>query len=266
MNTHVSMVWGTFLYEFRMQLRCRVLWIVMGLLMGITLYLQRGPTRILLFNLETWHGSTLLPAMAIATWADYVNRLLPIAVGVVLADRFPRDRQTRVDELLTTLPAGLGVRLLGKYLGSTCATILPVFLYYSLGIGVLFARVQSLMIFPIALFAFATILLPGLLFVGAFSIACPAFLWWPLYCFCFAAYWFWGNLLSPLQHIPTISTTILTPIGGYMSQGFFGVAAYGANANATPLQGVESLILLLTLAFVALLLTWGLLRWKQSRQ
>ena len=266
MSTYLSIVWGTFRYEFRMQLRRRVLWTVMGLLVGITLYLQRGPTDALLFKLQDWHGNTLLPAMAIATWADYVNRLLPIAVGVLLADRFPRDRHTRVDELLTTLPAGLGGRLLGKYLGSTCATILPVFLYFSLGIGVIFAHGQSLMLFPTALFAFATIVLPGLLFVGAFSVTCPAFLWWPLYCFCFATYWFWGNLLSPLQHIPTISTTILTPIGGYMSQGFFGVAAYGANANATPLQGVESLLLLLILALAALLFTWGLLRWNQSRQ
>jgi hypothetical protein len=34
----------------------------------------------------------------------------PIGVGVLLADRLPRDSQSRVDELLNTLPGTLSIR------------------------------------------------------------------------------------------------------------------------------------------------------------
>ncbi|BCL78618.1 hypothetical protein ccbrp13_10830 [Ktedonobacteria bacterium brp13] len=267
MRTQLSMLWGTVSYEFLMQLRRRALWVAMGLLIVLILYLQRNATFALLFHLEGWSHVRLSPGDAVVSWADEINRFLPIAVGILLADRFSRDRQIKTEELLTTLPAGQGLRLLGKYIGSLCATLIAPVLYYCLGVGVLLLQTQSLALLPTALFAFLGILLPGMIFVGAFSLTCPAFLWWPLYCFGFTAYWFWGNLLSPRQHIPTISNTILTPIGGYMSQGFFHIPAYGAASTAaTALQGVESIVLLLALASMALLLTWGLLGWQRSRQ
>ena len=97
----------------------------------------------------------------------------------------------------------------------------------------------------------------SILFIGAFSIACTSFLWVPLYQFLFVGYWFWGNLL-PNFGIPTLSETILTPVGGYMCTGFFnpegreGVCSPGIQ-GATPLQGVESTLLLLSMAVLVLL-------------
>ena len=44
-----------------------------------------------------------------------------MVVGIMLADRLPRDRRTRVAELLDTFPGALYARLFGKYLGSTLA-------------------------------------------------------------------------------------------------------------------------------------------------
>jgi len=267
MSTQLSMFWGTVVYEFRMQLHRRALWVVMALLIGLIFYWQRGSTLALLFQLQGGRiHDSLSPGQAIVSWANEINRFLPIAVGILLADRFPRDRQTKVDELLLTLPAGQGTRLFGKYVGSLCATLIPPTLYYCLGLAILLVQTHSLALLPAALLAFLTVLLPGMMFVGAFAIVCPMFLWWPIYCFCFTAYWFWGNLLSPRQNIPTISTTILTPIGGYMSQGFFGVPSYGPELQATPLLGFASLALLLGLAILILLFGWGMLRWQRSWQ
>jgi hypothetical protein len=94
-------------------------------------------------------------------WAQLLALFLPIGVGLLLADRMPRDRRTHVEEVLDTLPGALGARLAGKYLGSTMATLLPVSLEYAIGTGYILTQVLTLRPIPTALAAFATILLPA---------------------------------------------------------------------------------------------------------
>lgn len=62
-----------------------------------------------------------------------------------------------------------------------------------------------------------------------------------------------------------MNNTILTPVGEYQSQGFFNVNLLQAT-NATVLQGVESIFLLLGLAAFAMFVLWGYLRLVQARQ
>ncbi|MFL5653431.1 MAG: hypothetical protein ACJ8CB_04530 [Ktedonobacteraceae bacterium] len=124
---------------------------------------------------------------------------------------------------------------------------------------------QLTLAIPLALETFAAIVLPGILFIAAFSIACPAILWVPLYQFLYVGYWFWGNWLSPRFGIPTLSNTILTPGGGYISAGFFGEDSIHG-LQATPLQGVESMLLLLCIAIFVTLVLWSYLKWQQARQ
>lgn len=266
MKTQLSMLWGATRFEFLMQWRRPALWLGMGVTMIFLSYWQRGPTGALLLRLENWQHIIISPTQAVVNWADQINRFLPIMLGILLADRFPRDQQIKIAELQNTFPAGQSIRLWGKFLGSLLATLIPVLIYYSLGVAVLLIQSHDAALLPTALLAFLSIMLPGMIFVGAFSVALPAFLWWPLYCFCFTAYWFWGNLLSLKQHIPTISETILTPVGGYMSQGLFGVIPDGPPINATPLSAIESIGLLLALAVCVLVIIWGLLKWQQSLQ
>jgi hypothetical protein len=186
----------------------------------------------------------------VVMWTSMINIVLPVGVGIMLADRLPRDRHTKVDELFTSMPGALSARLNGKYLGSMCASLVPVLAFYLIGLGV--------------------IMLPGMIFVSAFSIACPAIMWVPLYQFLFVGYWFWGNLLPPVG-IPTLSATILTPIGGYACTGFFGgqrhegTCAHGIE-GATALGGVESIALLLAISVLVMIVLWQLLKWQQARQ
>ena len=257
-----SVFLGVFTYEFRMQLRRRSIWITMILIvLLLLLLLSRGIGVDHILNSLKRH-----PIQDIVVyWTDIVNAILPIAVGVLLADRLPRDRKTKVDELLTSMPGALSIRLLGKYLGSMVATLVPLLIFYLLGLGVILYQTQNAMALLIALEAFTTIVLPGIFFISAFSIACPAIMWVPLYQFLFVGYWFWGNLLSPGSGIPTLNNTLLTPIGEYQSQGFFNVNLFQFT-NATALQGVESIVLLLGLAAFAMFVLWGYLRLELIRK
>ncbi len=202
----------------------------------------------------------LLPTLV--QWTSNLNRLFPIGVGVLLADRLPRDHRTRVDELFRSMPTTLSARLAGKYFGSLLATLIPVLLLYGIGVGVIAWQTHNIIAIPLAIVTFASIMLPGFLFVAAFSLACTAILWVPLYQFLFICYWFWGNVLGTNSGIPTISDTILTPVGKYAAQGFFGVDTY---INATPVQATESVLLLLGIAAFALFGLWSYLKWEYSQ-
>lgn len=259
MNQGASFL-GALKYEFRMQLHRRAPWITF---IALGLFFTQ-------FH-QPWFRPITTPASAsIIYWTGIVQSFLAVAAGLLLADRFPRDRRMKVDELLNTLPCTISTRIFGKYLGSTIATLVPMFTIYSIGTVYILVRWHSLQELPLALATFSTIVVPGVMFIGAFSIACTAILWVPLYQILFVGYWFWGNLL-PNIGIPTLSTTILTPVGGYMCTGFFnpqgleGVCSPGIQ-GANALQGVESIILLLGIAVLAIVGLIGYLKWQQAHQ
>ncbi len=253
---------GVLAYEFKMQIRRRSLWIAY---IGIAALLFRTMLNEIIhpqfFGLTNAPLNTLVAALVFST-----NLLLPIPLGVFLADRLPRDRRTRVDELFTSMPGALRTRIVGKYLGSTLATIIPMFVCYILLIGFLLYQTHNLLSIPLVAADFVLIVLPGLLFVAAFSIACPAILWVPLYQFLFVGYWFWGNALSPRTGIPTLSQTILTPVGTYISAGMLGVSEVGWVPSAPFWEGLASLLLLLGIAVFVLYVLWRYLSWQQARQ
>lgn len=201
----------------------------------------------------------------VVSWAVVVQAFMPIAFGCLLADRLPRDRRTRVSELLETLPAPAGGRLMGKCLGSVLATLVPLLLVYTAVIAYVVVEGGRPEAILLVLLTFAAVNLPGLLFVAAFSVACPAVIWVPLYQFLFIGYWFWGNPLPPYADIPTLTGTIMTPLGEYMAAGFFGTPGIWIE-SASVSEGVASVALLLGLAALALYMVHRYLRWWQVRQ
>lgn len=251
---------GAMRYEFRMQVRRRAVWITVGVLALLFFMLER----------RFWTVSPdLSAAQAVGRWAGYLNFILPIGVGALLADRLVRDRGTRTDELLKTLPASLNARLWGKYLGSGCATILPLFIVYLIGVGHILAVRHDPRIIPLALAAFATINVPGLLFVAAFSVVVPVVIWIPLYQVLFIGYWFWGNFMDP-NLMPTFRDTWLNPLGLNAIRGLFhtDVFAHGekaVNVTRTVGDGVGSIALLLVCAAIPVVVAPWYLRWRQAR-
>lgn len=259
-----SAVMGAFQYEFRMQVRRPALWLTIAVVCLVLVRFQHRHVGTILLDVHSLTYSTDLQRAA--AWADFINRLLPIVVGVLIADRLSRDHQTRVAELLETTVAPLWARLTGKYLGSTFATLLPIFVFYMSGVMVLLVRMHDTLVVPYALLTFVTIVLPGMMLIAAFSLCCSAFMWWPVYCFLLTGYWFWGNLLSPKDHVWTISETLFTPAGGYMSKGFFGVSAFQIyDVKVTPAQAIECLALLLAVTVCVLFLTCRLLNFRRRK-
>jgi hypothetical protein len=220
---------------------------------------------------QPWYRPITSPASStIIYWTGIVQSFLAVAAGLLLADRLPRDHRTKVDELLNTLPSTVTARIFGKYLGSTFATLIPMLAIYSIGIAYILIRWHTIQELPLAIATFTAIALPGVMFIGAFSIACTAILWVPLYQILFVGYWFWGNLL-PNVGIPTLSTTTLTPVGGYICTGFFnphgqeGVCSPGIQ-GATVILGTESILLLLGTAMLVIVALIEYLKWQQVRQ
>jgi len=98
----------------------------------------------------------------------------------------------------------------------------------------------------------------------------PAVMWVPLYQFLFVGYWFWGNLLAPSYGIPTLSNTLLTPLGNVAASGFFsrnsdGIQTISGNSVAT-WEGALSIAILLACAAAALLTVHRYLTWQRARQ
>src|SRR5690348_7870804 len=100
---------GVLRYEFRMQIRRPAVWITMILLSCLFLGIYSRIPNFIENITSTVTAHSMLYALVF--WTTLVNRLHPIGVGVLQADRLPRDRRTRVDELFTSLPGHLSSRL-----------------------------------------------------------------------------------------------------------------------------------------------------------
>src|SRR5438270_10993088 len=106
---------GALNYKFRMQIRRRSVWITF-IALGLLVTQFHQP----------WYRPITPPAVeAMIYWTQEMHSLLAIVVGILLADRVPRDRRTRIEELLATIPGALGARLGGKCIGSILAPLIP---------------------------------------------------------------------------------------------------------------------------------------------
>jgi len=249
---------GVFGYEFRMQIRRPAVWIVTAVpvLMMLALFLQGRPNEI------------LPPLPMAALLISSISYVLPIPFGILLADRLPRERQLRTVELLDSLPSSLAARLWGKYLGTSLATAIPLGLGYLVLTGAMAVTLPEPGLLLAFLPVFLVLVVPGLLFVAAFSLVCTEVLPVPLYAILFTGYWIWGNVVSP-ERLPTISCTPLTPIGRYVSIAFFGVdsgqACGFAPNQLTWLAGLGSMALLIGGAGLVLLAAQRWLEWRAKR-
>ncbi len=242
--------------EYRMQIRRRSMWLVLGLIGAYMLWVltHQAPAT----------GTTAVQA---AEWTWLLQVFMPIAFGVLLADRFPRDRKLGVDELLDSSPARFEARLIGKYLGATAATLVPIVITDALGLAWIATRgPDPVTALTVGVPAFVLIDLPGLLFVAGFSVCCPLIMPVPVYQFLFVGYWFWGNLMPP-QIMPSLRDTWLAPIGWMAGGGLFGI--FNGNPGspaATPFDAFMSISLLLGGALAALLAGLTVMRLERGRR
>jgi hypothetical protein len=254
---------GTFRYEFLMQLRRRAVWIGFAILGALLLTVVLGS-----LIASVGHSPGLgLPGYTrsdvLLQWTVACQFILTAGAGLLLADRTPRDRRTKTIELLWTVPAPTWTRLLGKYLGAVCATLVPVVAIYTLGIARLAPTWGDASFLPLALATFVAMVVPPIFFVGAFSIACTTLLWAPLYQFLFVGYWLWTNL-NPGEAIPTLNATLLSPAENYVITGFFHFSAFipidkGFYPTSSVWLGTANIATLLACGTIALFASWRIL-------
>ncbi|MGX7672339.1 ABC transporter permease [Plantactinospora sp. DSM 117369] len=238
-------------YEFRMQARKRSLWLT-TLVLATVMALFQGP-----------RGPRYLPADAtapevMAGWALIFGIVVPLGFGMVLADRLVRDRRLGTAALLESLPVRPGLLLAGKYLGGLAATGLPALLAMLVAGGYETVHRGEPLMLGWAVLAFAVVMLPGFAFVAGFALTCPLAISAPLFRVLFVGYWFWGNMLAP-DFLPSLTGTLVTPIGDYPASWLSGELAFFAGAPGwlsflRPEPGAGSALL-----SVALLVLLGLL-------
>lgn len=242
-------------YEALMQLRKRSLWITVAALAALTAVVS-GHNLVDVFAQPD-------PAAAMTLAGQLVMLLLPVGFGALLADRFVRDEQLNVRQVLDATPAGLDQRLIGKYLGACLAGSVPVVGIYLLVAAAYVVRHGDPAALGYALAMVALVLVPALSFVAAFAMLCPLLIPAPLFRVLFVGYWFWANLVHP-THMPTLNGTFLRPVNGYAvdtlllsSPGELAGPVPGAALNLlrptpTPAAAWLSLAVLLTAAALAL--------------
>ncbi|MBL7258611.1 hypothetical protein [Paractinoplanes lichenicola] len=254
---------ATLLYEFRMQIRKRSVWIVPALTLVLFVLIGGSLLRDLFDPAERPPEARL----AVVGLAVQIHALLSIGFGCLLADRLVRDDRLRVAPILDATPASPGARLVGKYLGAGAATAVPIAVAF-FGFATAYAGSSgSWSALPWALAVFGAVMVPGLLFVAAFALTVPLIMPAPLFRVLFVGYWLWGNVVTP-DLMPTLSRTVLNPLGGYPMAALFDFAGIdgddqwagpfpGATLNflrpePTPLIAWLSIALLLVLAAAAL--------------
>ncbi len=233
----MSALGGVARYEFMMQLRRRALWIGFLLLSAVLAVAFFSGSVPYLQQLGAPHRDLMI------AWTFLANTFFALGAGLFLADRFPRDRRIRVQELLAAGPVGPGAIALMIRLGD-----------FSLR--------------PLALAAFIGLVVPAVLFVGTFAIACTTILWTPLFQFLFVGYMLWTGL--NVTDIPTLSGTLLSPYLNYVVMGILGYSTFETiDARIYPSSsvalGLANVVVLLTCAAAALLAAWGLETWRARR-
>jgi ABC-2 type transport system permease protein len=251
---------GVLRYEYLMQIRRWGLWISTVFLVGlIYFFILSG-----LLQKYQVQASSWLVAIDLAA---PLNIFAPVAAGILVADRFPRDFRLGVNDVLkVSLPSSRPL-IIGKYLGSVLAVLTPAILLMLAMLLFLALRLQMGALFWMApLVALGTVV-PAWLFFVAWSLVFPLALPLRLYQVLFAGFWLWATAVPP-QRLPTINETILGLQGDYATHAFFndtGDMYSRFHPPATAGWALLNLGLVLGLAIVALLLVPLALRWREGR-
>ncbi len=188
---------------------------------------------------------------------------MAVVAGIALADRLRRDWQIGVSDLLWPTSLSRPTYVLGKYAGAMLAVLTPVVAAWLVSVVLLVARGVPIAFVGPASLAFLAIVVPAYVFLGAFSLACPAVLPVRVYQVLFTGYWFWGNFVNP-SLLPTLAGTWLTPSGNIMAAVFFGGGS-GIGGAYSAVDASGSLVVILGGAALALVALERYLGWQERR-
>ena len=255
-------LFGVLRYEFRMSIQRRAILFVILAFAVFFVYLILGSG----LDAESYSegGQNLLVDAGQVIFL--LNLFFPVVVGISSADRAIRDTQLGVEELLRSTRLGNVSYVLGKYLGVALSMLTVELLIVTL-LSALMVLVLKLPVVFIAYTLLAVFLLsaPAIFFVVAFSVFCPLFMPVRVYQILFTGYWYWGNYLNP-EVLPTISQTLLNASGKYARQAFLGVYDSVSFSNATAIEAVANIAILLFCAGLAIMAMIVYIGYRQRRR
>lgn len=209
---------GTLRYEAVMAARRRVLWA--GTLPLVVLSLLMAATEPSLTGLRQTSAQ-------IGAWTVLINLVTTLGVAVVLVDRFARACRRGLPELLDATGAGTALRLVGALVGSLTVALVPVAVAM-LGVGVAFAVSRNdATALAWAVLGFVVIIVPAALVAAAFAATLGLALPVPLARVMVLGIWIWATVWnSAIIPVPSISGTVLSPLGDYVAHGWFGAPTF----------------------------------------
>lgn len=258
----MSQFFGVLRHEFNMSLRRPGLWIAFGLLFIFytltVMYPVPDEESIPIIQSQIWQFAGQMTFT--------FNLFLPVAVGILSADRLQRDVRQGIRELQESTPLSLAIYILGKYFGVLLASLTPVliWLWVVTGLFISFGNAPLSILYTMTL-AFFAIMVPAFAFVTAFSLACPLVMPLRVYQILFTGYWFWGNYINP-EMFPTLNGTLLTASGLFALQGYF-LGFMGSTEELTYTANEATLnLLVLGISIAAVLFALNqYLQWQARR-
>jgi len=214
---------GAVRYEALIAVRQRLLWVVLAPMAAlIALVAVSSPAA----------GDADSASAGVAVTALGLSAFYTMGVGVALSDCLARHRAG--GDLLEATPTAPTVRLLGAVGGPLAVALVPAGAVLLL-VGTIRALVDASPD-PIgaAAVALLTIVAPGALALTALAVVLG--LWLPVVFARIAVVltWGWATLLTPgLLPVPTVTGTILSPLGGYPAVTWLGAPSTWADRGET---------------------------------
>jgi ABC-2 type transport system permease protein len=255
---------GVARYEYLMQIRRWSLWISGLLLTGLLYFFMsqnvqhQSPAELQ----QPWQVSDDI----VSPW----NLLMPVAAGILVADRFTRDHLLGVNDLLRSALPSARTLALGKYVGSLLAVFTPSFLLTVGAVTYLVIALRAPQLFLTSAVVLLAAVLPSWLFVVAWSLFFPLVLPLRLYQVLYVGFWLWATEV-PRGLLPTINQTIFTVSGQYARFAFF----LKGTLNKLPTDflvppatigwAIVNMSLIIGVALVGLVALELVLRWQERR-
>jgi hypothetical protein len=251
---------GVLRYEYLMQIRRWGLWISMLVLSGIIYWfflaeIRQVPTEVL--N-DSWRFARNLTLP--------LNFLAPVAAGILVADRFPRDRQLGMGDTLRSALRSSWPLVVGRCSGSLLAALTPQLVLLVAALVYVAASLRKPELYWMVAVIMLAIILPSWFFIVAWSLVLPLVFPLRLYQVLYGGFWLWATLVPPTV-LPTINQSIFDIAGTYASHAFFHDRAgrYTYHPPTTAGWAIFNMALLVGLSVLAVALTPLVLRWQEQR-